>query len=131
MNNTLVKRELNIGNKYISILNIELIRKPMRYGRSSSNLHREKPIIFLDLSESNCIKDIFTGERYNKPYNMVRPFLKKALKEAGIPEEELSGIKFNWNKHAGCKMCPCSPGFIVSGANNLNGYNVYITYKYN
>ena len=131
MNNTLVKRELNIGNSHISILNIELIRKPMRYDRSSSNLHRKKPIIFLDLFKSNCIEDIFTGERYNKPYNMVRPLLKKALKEVGIPEKELSEMKFNWNRHAGCKMCPCSPGFIVSGANSLNGYNVYITYKYN
>lgn len=27
-----------------------------------------------------------------------------------------------WSQHAGCSMCPCSPGFIVKG-DNLMGPN--------
>ena len=28
---------------------------------------------------------------------------------------DMSRIKLKWSKHAGCTMCPCSPGFIVDG----------------
>jgi hypothetical protein len=29
-------------------------------------------------------------------------------------------VKINWSKHAGCSMCPCSPGFIATGLNNFD-----------
>lgn len=43
------------------------------------------------------------------------------LKLAGVP----SSTTMSWSKHAGCKMCSCSPGFILEGQDN--GRDIWVT----
>ena len=38
--------------------------------------------------------------------------LDEALVRAGIDPDT---VRVNWSKHAGCSVCPCSPGFIITG----------------
>jgi hypothetical protein len=49
--------------------------------------------------------------RRNRPVKLYREIAERGLIEAGIDFYQLS-----WSKHAGCSMCPCSPGFIVKGS---------------
>jgi len=46
--------------------------------------------------------------RCNRPHNAWKPIVLKELQDAGFDVARLQ-----WSQNAGCKMCPCSPGFIV------------------
>lgn len=50
-------------------------------------------------------------DRWNRAYvRIARDAAQEALAEAfGI-----DGVKMRWDRNAGCSMCPCSPGFVVS-----------------
>lgn len=48
--------------------------------------------------------------RHARPYTVWRKHvMPRVLKKLGLPAD----TKFRWSKHAGCSMCPCSPGFIL------------------
>lgn len=60
------------------------------------------------------------GNRAARPNQLYRQHVLPAVREfLGAP-----ATKFAWSRHAGCSMCPCSPGFI---ANDLYGFDVHGT----
>jgi len=95
--------------------------------RGTMNPDRGKIYFFRDFGKDgyNPLLDIFTGERYNKPYKLFRkqvlPWLVELL---GIDPE----AKISWSKNAGCTMCPCSSGFIVHDPNFRK--DVWVDYMY-
>ncbi len=66
--------------------------------------------------------------RTSRPYKLYREFLPAVLSLAS----KLSGhagitdARANWSKHAGCTMCPCSPGFILSEVRDF-GFDIHVT----
>lgn len=47
------------------------------------------------------------ANRRSRPHNVWKPIVQQELKDAGYEG------KIRWSQYAGCKMCPCSPGFIL------------------
>lgn len=45
--------------------------------------------------------------RQNRPYKEYKRLVEKELEDAGYE------CKVRWSQKAGCKMCPCSPGFVL------------------
>jgi hypothetical protein len=62
--------------------------------------------VFVDFGE-----DVWThlANRRSRDYNTLRPLIAAKLIEQGIKFEKLS-----WNRYAGCSMCPCSGGFVLT-----------------
>jgi hypothetical protein len=80
-----------------------------RWTRSSAGERISDPMrVFID----------FKGETVwaNLNNRRVRPVttLRKAV-EAALFLEGITYSKIRWSQKAGCRMCPCSPGFIVEG----------------
>ena len=48
----------------------------------------------------------------------LRDYLRREFQEPAL--------RLKWNLHAGCSMCPCSPGYIVDNAELLRGCNVWV-----
>ena len=63
--------------------------------------------VFIDLGESVWEH---LNNRHNRDWQALKPIVAGLLWSNGIAFEKLS-----WNKHAGCKMCACSGGFIITG----------------
>lgn len=54
-------------------------------------------------------------DRYNKQnLRIVREAIVKALNEMVGYRYEVKGSDVRYSRNAGCSMCPCSPGFILS-----------------
>lgn len=68
--------------------------------------------------EGESILDDF-GNRTSRPWQTWKPLVLAALKEHGIEV-----TKLRWSQHAGCSMCPCSPGFIAEG---MHRTSIWIT----
>lgn len=49
------------------------------------------------------------ANRTSRPYNTYRKMLPQIFLALGLP----ANTKARWSQHAGCSMCPCSPGFIL------------------
>jgi glutamate/tyrosine decarboxylase-like PLP-dependent enzyme len=58
--------------------------------------------------------------RRSRPYNAYRTLIPQVLKQLGYTYEEIQKMKFNWSQKAGCNMCPCSPGFLVEGLEDVD-----------
>lgn len=56
--------------------------------------------------------------RHGRPHDLYQKALPEIKRQAGIPES----AEFHWDPSAGCKMCPCSPGFVSS---NHHGSEVH------
>ncbi len=68
----------------------------------------ERPI------ENGDILGDFAWRRNHRPPHHLKPQVLELVSEAlDIPIDEL---RVEYNRKAGCSMCPCSPGFIVRGA---------------
>lgn len=60
--------------------------------------------------------------RRSRPVQEWKPVVERALRERGLRFEKLV-----WSQYAGCS-CPCSPGFIVHGADpTQSDVNIHIT----
>lgn len=60
--------------------------------------------------------------RGSEPYKAYKPLVEKELHDAGYTG------KIRWDRHAGCKMCPCSPGFVLeTQLDYSNPVDVHIT----
>lgn len=117
------KVSLNIRNKHVCIVQAQVYPRRNEYGGE-----RAKPRIYLSKQNQGVLDEMFSGERYNKPYNLIRPKLDEIMTALGFKPENW---KYNWDRYAGCKMCPCSPGFKISGMEWIpEQFNVEITYKY-
>jgi hypothetical protein len=112
----------------VKIIKSERHERPLNDRRDWKD-YRKAPRIYIWVKNYNPINDIFTGERYDKPYKNIRPMLPDVLRELGINPE---GLRFRWSRYAGCS-CPCSPGFIVSGYVPKSGddyFDIHIEYEY-
>lgn len=63
--------------------------------------------VFIDLGESVWEH---LNNRHNRDWQTLKPIVAGLLWANGIAFEKLS-----WDKHAGCKMCACSGGFVIKG----------------
>lgn len=52
-------------------------------------------------------------------YNREELRLMRETAERGLRAAGLGHLTLKFSKHAGCSMCPCSPGFIVQGEASL------------
>lgn len=128
---------LNTGNVEITKVLIHSRKKPVYMSGKNGISYRSKPRIYLSIERFNPIHDI-GGERWDKPHKAIRPLVARSLNEAwaglNIADAEEFGLK--WNPHAGCSMCPCSPGFVVSGfkakieQEDEFQWDAWITYRY-
>lgn len=61
--------------------------------------------------------------RLNRPWRLFRTeVVPQVLAQLG-----LSNIGYRWDQHAGCAMCPCSPGFVLDAR---LGYDIYVRAEY-
>jgi len=80
-----------------------------RYETSSAgDRPRDPSRVFLSFEGETIIDDL--NNRVSRPYTIIKPLLIEKLKAEGIPFEKL-----RWSQKAGCRDCPCSPGFILEG----------------
>lgn len=77
------------------------------------------------LTNYNPIADIQSGERRNKPHNVLRHMLSQVFDLLGIDHK---GSHLVWRQNCGCK-CGCSPGFKVIGC-TAPKFDIYIEYEY-
>jgi len=79
-------------------------------GYSDNTEEREryrKSRVFVDAREFDVVEDL--TNRTRRPYDAWRAPVVEALARIGVTG------KLGWSQKAGCAMCPCSPGFIVTG----------------
>ena len=86
-----------------------------------------KPKIYFNPEKETILENL--ENRRSRPYKEWQKLIPEALKRAGIPDP---GYKWKWDPKAGCRMCPCSPGFVPSNmssipSNPLIGKSVSVT----
>jgi len=92
-----------------------------RWTRSEAGSRPYDPSrVFVDFEGETILDNI--NNRRARPYTTLKPLVKKALEDAGIEY-----TKIRWSQHAGCRGCPCSPGFIVETAGHDMGADYYLT----
>lgn len=65
-------------------------------------------------------------DRRDRPYNVYKTeVLPKLFRLLGINPEKVS-----WSQKAGCRQCPCSPGFVVQSRDIPYDVWVTVTDKY-
>ena len=70
----------------------------------------QTPRIYIYPKGESILENFFFG-RHNRPYKMYRKhILPTVFEQLGWPAD----TKVRWSTKAGCRMCPCSPGFIVT-----------------
>lgn len=78
-----------------------------RYIRTEAGSRPSDPSrVFLHFKGETILDNI--NNRTQRPSTTLKPLVKQALEAAGIPF-----TKIRWSQKAGCRMCPCSPGFII------------------
>ena len=78
-----------------------------RYYRNTrkSDVPDGHSIVYLSVQGESWLGNL--NNRHDRPHQILRPYVIKALKENGIPFENI-----RWSQRAGCS-CPCSPGWII------------------
>ena len=71
--------------------------------------------------------------RRDRPHTFYKkeiiPLVMKWLEENDKATfEQLKDTKWGWRQHCGCKMCPCSPGF-VSDKDGLGLIHITVEFK--
>jgi hypothetical protein len=81
-----------------------------------------KPAIFFWLSDraTKSFKD-FVLQRFT-PADALRPLVSEVLKPIGR-----NGVKVSWSQYAGCKSCPCSPGFTFD--DRSYAFDIHVDYE--
>lgn len=96
-----------------------------RWDRRKPRAFEETRIYISDKNESltDNIAKRLSGIRPDP--NFFRKFiLPRVRRMAGIAPD----VKIRWSSKAGCSMCPCSPGFIVTG--ERVGREISVTYEF-
>ena len=82
-----------------------------------------RPRIFVSSDTHESIGEHLANRR-NRPQAIYRKAVKDALEQLALP---LNNFTFSWSPNAGCRMCPCSPGFITKmegyRKTDMNGIN--------
>ena len=93
------------------------------YGRSRNNSSNYKKVrVYVDWHNGSfdVLEDL--ENRCRRPHTVAKPRVIEALARIGVSFDYLG-----WDKHAGCSMCPCSPGFVPRDTNALRGWTFYVT----
>ena len=94
----------------------------------SNPAKQNKPRVYFHVEGESVLGNLIN--RTSRPYAEYRRYLPEVLQLASTmaAKASLLDAKANWSKHAGCTMCPCSPGFILSGHSvHLFGFDIHVT----
>lgn len=89
----------------ITVPGAELTVYPRRPGRRWRD-YTAAPRMYVSVTDESILDNL--ANRRRRPYNVYKTLLRD-LRLWGI----LDLGKLTWSQHAGCSMCPCSPGFIL------------------
>ena len=87
---------------------------------------RQKPRVYFWPEGENVLENL--ANRTTRPHKEYRKLLPDVLlaAQAQVVGSDLSAAKASWSKHAGCRMCPCSPGFVLDGARGFP-FDIHVT----
>jgi hypothetical protein len=92
-----------------------------RYRRTEAGERPTDPMrVFISFKGETILDNL--NNRVSRPHNQLKPIVEAALFLEGIEH-----TKIRWSQKAGCRMCPCSPGFIVEGTSFENRRDFYLT----
>lgn len=87
--------------------------------------YNEEPRMYVSIQDETVLENL--ENRRRRPYNVF----KKMIAASGIGTV-LNLESLRWSQNAGCKMCPCSPGFIIPtqqisiGALNFEHFDIWV-----
>ena len=84
--------------------------------------YHEEPRMYVSVSDETIIENL--ENRCRRPYNVY----KKLIAASGM-NRVLNLQSLRWSQHAGCTMCPCSPGFIIQKQAVSVGFANGLTFK--
>jgi hypothetical protein len=79
---------------------------PRSYNNSYKNDYFKAPRMYVSVADESILDNL--ANRKRRPYNVY----KTLIHSSGIASA-LNLSKLSWSQHAGCAMCPCSPGFVL------------------
>ena len=83
---------------------------PPRFCRRSLSEFNAAPRVFVSPEGETIWENL--ENRSSRPYNDYCKAIQDTVRaEFGIPADK--SFKLNWHQYAGCRTCPCSPGFLV------------------
>lgn len=94
----------------------------VRWSRTEYTHPRElikKPRVYVNCPDESVFDNF--ANRVARPHLVWKPRVVEALKRIGVTG------KLSWNIKAGCSMCPCSPGFILTGSGLPGGVDIWVT----
>ena len=96
------------------------IRRWVKGGARERKLYNAAPVVYIGIRGETVLENL--QYRRSRPYKMYREkVLPEVYSHVGWDPEE---VKVRWNRYAGCKECPCSPGFVVKQMpEELDDYN--------
>jgi hypothetical protein len=103
---------------------------PQSYWNARNNREYDKlPRIYVstESQEAETVADDMNN-RTRRPHVIWRGAVKRMFADAGV-EKYIVGLR--WDQHAGCSMCPCSPGFVVQRTEDapFQRYDIYVTLR--
>jgi hypothetical protein len=90
-------------------------KKPGHGGR---DVPTGKSVVYVNVKDEKFWENF--ANRTSRPHTEWRPYVEQALREHGF-----DFTKLTWSQKAGCGMCPCSPGFIVT--DGTLGHDIWVT----
>ncbi len=109
-------------------LYIKSIALRSRKGSSSKpNAHEyfHRARVYVDLDGESVLENL--RNRRDRPYSVYKKeVLPTLFRLLGLPV----ATKMSWSQKAGCRMCPCSPGFVVQSRDIPYDVWVTVTDKY-
>lgn len=89
--------------------------------RDFSGSKQQRPRVYVSPKGETVMENLFYGRR-NRPVKIYRAAAQETIALMYGPN-----AKAHWSQHAGCSTCPCSPGFIISGATSHEHQDAHIT----
>lgn len=84
----------------------------------------KKPRLYVHVADEGILSHL--AFRTSRPVTLYRKALPDIIRRARLPK----GTKARWDQHAGCAMCTCSPGFVLTlpdGYQAGKPFDVYAT----
>ena len=97
-------------------------------GRRKGEKQKWSPKIYVFVDNESIMDNLIN--RHSRPYEEYKKHvLPQVMKEIEKRDPKLfaqiKDAKWSWDKHCGCSMCPCSPGFIAKGI--FKPVDIYVT----
>ena len=100
-------RRLPNHSKYYNVQRNGSAKFDRRAYNSDRTEFQEATRVYLSFPQESILDNLVN--RHSRPWSALKPLVEAELREAGYAG------RVRWSKHAGCKMCPCSPGFVLDG----------------